>query len=447
MNIKNLFENFETYAKLNDNSALPIYSFPLSNKEKDEMKKFPVTYEYRFIADAEKKKVYIFRGFLHQTAVLYLKYDKEYNYKDYNDKRPVLFGDCSLRLDGKFSYVGSMKTEISINKPSAYKNYLKIIAKADWDFVEQYISGVKEEIKKIRTKVKSLNEEFHKYGSPNKIVKKEYPIFRFPLKEKEIKEITNNVYHTVRFLADNKTKIIYVWHVYAALHKFAANELGIAQYPKFDESDTYTKSTQEFVARYLPGTATYENGQFVFDGSDYYHFLGKKKTTGNLAKYINKDWRWVDKYIKNTSVGAMNENFQETKSSAFRSLVDRYINRLSEEYETSLKYDREYPIFSFPLSSKEKRELLEQNKHTKFPNEFRLIILNKKKKIYIFSPEVLHQQADKVLNINKYFINKPDNFKNSEVIYGFAHYEGGHFIIIKDLPDGYEWVNKFLKVM
>lgn len=78
--------------------------------------------------------------------------------------------------------------------------------------------------------------------------------------------------------------------------------------------------------------------------------------------------------------------------------------------------DKNLPIFSFPLSSSEIKELIEANGDDQ---DFRIIVDGEKKKVYIFPARLFHASADEILGINKYDSYRPPP---SDMIYGYAEY-------------------------
>lgn len=116
--------------------AVHIFSFPLSEKEKGILiKQNRFKNNYRFIANAKRKKVYIFSpSITHWDAdiTLYInKYEKE------EVDFPIIYGQA----DNNFN-VNKM-----IN-PFQNKKYFEVIKKADWDFATKYLKGLPEALKK-----------------------------------------------------------------------------------------------------------------------------------------------------------------------------------------------------------------------------------------------------------------------------------------------------------
>jgi hypothetical protein len=124
------------------------------------------------------------------------------------------------------------------------------------------------------------------------------------------------------------------------------------------------------------------------------------------------------------------------------------IKPLLEAYVTSeleLVKKLEHPIYSFPLKPNEKKELID-NAKPDYP--FRIIADSIKKKLYIFNYDILHHQADKALNINKYFaLMNNYKFENDPVVYGYVKIIKGDFYSDQTAfpKKGYDFVWKYIK--
>jgi hypothetical protein len=145
-------------------------------------------------------------------------------------------------------------------------------------------------------KIKPLLEEFENYikGINNTPV----AIYKFPLSNKEIKEMTTSesMYKRYRFLVDTNKKIVYIWNGVEAIHGNIFMHFGIRE--------------TGFFNRYFSGTAVYdeEKNSFNFLNSDktslYIDNGPNRKETINAIKKLNLEF--VDKYISGVSEYARN---------------------------------------------------------------------------------------------------------------------------------------------
>ena len=91
----------------------------------------------------------------------------------------------------------------------------------------------------------------------------------------------------LRFTANNKNKVIYVWNYYHGFHADVSIRLQLED--KFNSLD------------FLKGHAEKkDNGTYEMVGSDFLSsFIGKmtRKDRLFLNNLFNQDWDWVDKFI------------------------------------------------------------------------------------------------------------------------------------------------------
>jgi hypothetical protein len=88
----------------------------------------------------------------------------------------------------------------------------------------------------------------------------------------------------IRFLADNRTKHIYAWPAFSAIHHEVVDELGLEG----------ARSRGDI----LPGTAEKFGGKYVMTSSEYLQYIDK---SGIIDKVIQQEWGWVDRYIEVSS--------------------------------------------------------------------------------------------------------------------------------------------------
>jgi hypothetical protein len=131
--------------------------------------------------------------------------------------------------------------------------------------------------------IKPLLEEFEEY-----IPRSRDPIFFFPLREKEIRELLKGRSNRCRFIADPVAKKIYI---FSATNNVHYDVYGWKKIP--DQSSA------------LSGVADYINGKFYYSSSDVNNFRMKNlKDFDYKAWYkmmTSVDWSFVDKYIEGTS--------------------------------------------------------------------------------------------------------------------------------------------------
>jgi|APCry1669189204_1035204.scaffolds.fasta_scaffold106858_1 hypothetical protein len=94
----------------------------------------------------------------------------------------------------------------------------------------------------------------------------------------------------IRFTADNRNKLVYVWNYYDGFHAHVS--VGMKFSENFDSLD------------FLKGHAEKkDNGTYEMVGSDFLNsFVGKMtgKEKVFLNNLLNQDWGWVDDYIEVT---------------------------------------------------------------------------------------------------------------------------------------------------
>lgn len=134
--------------------------------------------------------------------------------------------------------------------------------------------------------IKPILEEFKEYV-PNRIDPSvKMPVFFFPLKSSEEKELVETD-KRVRFIADSETKKVWVFSS-DLLHIDVDSHLGIHKY----KGSSFKKPA-------IFGQATYNNGRFDFLESFNIDTLlsNKVKFKTTLELVANTDWSFFTKYI------------------------------------------------------------------------------------------------------------------------------------------------------
>lgn len=115
---------------------------------------------------------------------------------------------------------------------------------------------------------------------------KSYEVFSNP-SFKEMKELSQNGLG-IKFIADNKKKLVFVWDVYGPLHG-----------PTWHQLNSADLSDDIYDGRILPGYARLIKGKAIMsslDGNSEFEFYVKEKEIS--VNDVLKKWRWVEKYIK-----------------------------------------------------------------------------------------------------------------------------------------------------
>jgi hypothetical protein len=133
--------------------------------------------------------------------------------------------------------------------------------------------------------LKYINEEyFMRVKNSNNSVE----VFLNPSR-KEFKEIAANI-NSVRFIANKKTKKVYVWNTYEAIHS--------DMYKLIFKGD-FQKET--FERKIIPGIAdVLSSGKSIMYSSDWlgdFFYRGEYGLTIKDLENTKKDFQWMNKYI------------------------------------------------------------------------------------------------------------------------------------------------------
>jgi hypothetical protein len=96
-------------------------------------------------------------------------------------------------------------------------------------------------------------------------------------------------YHWVKFIADNKTKVVYVWNADKGIHREIVTKLNLVNRMKDDDI--------------LAGDAGLSNGKATMQDSDLLTSLfegakrGNKDSEASLKMLLSINWNWVENYI------------------------------------------------------------------------------------------------------------------------------------------------------
>jgi len=141
-----------------------------------------------------------------------------------------------------------------------------------------------------------INEEYYKRVKVNG---RSIEVFINPSK-KERKEAADK-HNSIRFIADNKTKKVYVWNVYRAVH--------MEMYKALSLGNDFQNDT--FKRKIIPGIADVLNsGKSIMYSSDWlgdFFFRTEYGLTIKDLEKVHKDFQWVNTYID------INAYFKELK--------------------------------------------------------------------------------------------------------------------------------------
>jgi hypothetical protein len=110
--------------------------------------------------------------------------------------------------------------------------------------------------------------------------------------------------HEVRFIADSKTNIVYVWNADTALHQTVAKKLGLLDRLSYDKP--WAKSNADI----LIGNEIIDNGLITMSDSNE---LGpiisvasrqdykNSESVKYMKRLVSKNWSWLSKYINYSS--------------------------------------------------------------------------------------------------------------------------------------------------
>lgn len=149
MKIKPLLEELALKTKNRiDNSEMPVYACPLTKYELADLVKDDS--RVRFIADSERRKVWVFTSdLLHTDVDKALKVNKYY---EQNPKYPAIYGQADYS-SWHFHFTESFNLSILLGDTKKFKNQLGVIAKTDWSFMTKYISDFEDELDKVKKAV------------------------------------------------------------------------------------------------------------------------------------------------------------------------------------------------------------------------------------------------------------------------------------------------------
>jgi hypothetical protein len=143
----------------------------------------------------------------------------------------------------------------------------------------------------ILTSIRNISEEYFetfksRLGVP-------YPVYKNP----SYKEMLKDLGSWIRFSADYQTKVVYAWNAEMELHPYFRKSAGIT-----------VPAGSEFLFwsdMILEGVAEARGGKYMMMASDALEGKIFKVVGGDpkrrplfLKKVLDRDWSWVDRYIK-----------------------------------------------------------------------------------------------------------------------------------------------------
>ncbi|HUS50736.1 MAG TPA: hypothetical protein VMZ91_11270 [Candidatus Paceibacterota bacterium] len=220
--------------------------------------------DFRFIADSETKKFYVFSGYLlHNKAAESLGLANFYT----NEEQTRIIAGIAYKGD-----VNKYELDGSYNFYTLSSKARKEMTKKDWSWTNKWVN-----LNELFSNKKNIKEEWlDTVKMDSRLTKsRDIDIFVNPT-PKELREVIgSNDYF--RFIADNETKKIYVFEE-GLLHETAAKSIGIIK-------DYYAKKP-----RLICGVARR-------DGSVQSSFNFISYSISERKKILKMGWSWTKKWV------------------------------------------------------------------------------------------------------------------------------------------------------
>lgn len=389
--LDDLQEQFHDYYEraTSDSSQLPVWKNPTS-KEMDEILKETAYDEVKFIVDTKNKDVYVFSG------------DKTIH----NAVGSKIFGEP---VEHKPRYVLGYANPVT-RKVTRIRGDKK--DEVDYIYTK---SAIKPPIT-FKPK-KTVNEVFAEYGKSSYEDNPAYPIFKNPTSKDvmEMKKETGSEYG-FRLLADKKNKDVYMFDASLLHNEAIAAITGKPDYSSQRFVRGYANMKLQ-IDEFYPDDEILNVVDWVTKGNiltwpelikEKEQALKKKEDLEAMQKRLGKKPMVVRKQTH-----VEKEKLKAKLDAKRKSLSEVFVD-LAKPSGRAYGATRDHGIYKNP-TSKEFRELIKEED----PQGIRLLVDRKKKEVYVFNSDLLHDDAERVVYGRLYPLQK-----DSDHLKGFANKKG-----------------------